>query len=107
MAIEVKNVMRYSYAQTVETGEIILWALGESGWLEIRPARSYKAIFQDMIEAIELLYFVADMYSEPRKRAGGPSADLVFQEVRFRGFYRDMFNADRLAVCGGQPLSLR
>ena len=99
--------MRYSYAQTVETGEIILWALGESGWLEIRPARSYKAIFQDMIQAIELLYFVADVHSEPRKRGGGPSVDSVFQEVWFRWFYWEMFNADGLAVCGGQPLSLQ
>ncbi|OCL01732.1 hypothetical protein AOQ84DRAFT_383421 [Glonium stellatum] len=93
VAIEAKNVMRYSYAQAVDTGEIVLWALGESGWLEIRPARSYKATFQDMIQAIELLYFVADVYSEPRKRGGGPSADLVFQEYaedsRFRCDDRD------------------
>ncbi|OCK81875.1 hypothetical protein K432DRAFT_350207 [Lepidopterella palustris CBS 459.81] len=78
--IEVKNVTRYAYGQSADTGEIVLWALGESGWLEIRPARVYKEIYQDMAEAVQLLYFASDVYSAPRKRGGGPSAELLFQE---------------------------
>lgn len=29
---------------------------------------------------MELLYFVTDIYNEPRKKGSGPSAHLVFQE---------------------------
>ncbi|KAF2111359.1 hypothetical protein BDV96DRAFT_582045 [Lophiotrema nucula] len=77
--ITIENVTRYSYGQT-EDGEIMIWALGESGWFEIRPARNYREIYGDMVQAVEILYFITDIYSEPRKRGGGPSAGLIFQE---------------------------
>ncbi|KAF2873488.1 hypothetical protein BDV95DRAFT_617250 [Massariosphaeria phaeospora] len=77
--IEIRNVTRFSYGQT-QDGEIVIWALGQAGWFELRPARHYKAIFDDMIQAVEILYFVTDIYNEPRKRGGGPSAQLIFQE---------------------------
>ena len=35
-----------------------------------------------MIQAVELLYFITDIYSEPRKKGGGPTARLVYQEVK-------------------------
>jgi hypothetical protein len=35
-----------------------------------------------MVQAVELLYFITDIYSEPRKRGGGPTARLIYQEVR-------------------------
>ncbi|PVI04285.1 hypothetical protein DM02DRAFT_586525 [Periconia macrospinosa] len=77
--VVIRNVTRFSYGQMTD-GELVIWALGEAGWFEIRPRRDYKAIYQDMVEAVELLYFVSDIYNEPRKRGGGPSAQLVFQE---------------------------
>ncbi|KAF2189092.1 hypothetical protein K469DRAFT_564168 [Zopfia rhizophila CBS 207.26] len=80
-AVEIKitDVTRFSYGQT-EDGEILIWALGEAGWFELRPARAYKEIYRDMVQAVEILYFVTDIYNEPRKRGGGPSAELIFQE---------------------------
>jgi hypothetical protein len=33
-----------------------------------------------MVEAVELLYFIADIYNQPRKKGGGPSARLIYQE---------------------------
>ncbi|KAF2259372.1 hypothetical protein CC78DRAFT_503303 [Lojkania enalia] len=77
--IEICNVTRFSYGQ-MEDGEIMIWALGAAGWFEIRPARTYKDIYLNMVEAVEVLYFVTDIYNEPRKRGGGPSASLIFQE---------------------------
>jgi hypothetical protein len=68
-------------------GELVIWALGEAGWFEIRPARNYRAIYQDMVEAVELLYFITDIYNEPRKRGGGPSAQLIYQEYAEDGRY--------------------
>jgi hypothetical protein len=85
--IVIRNVTRFSYGQTTD-GELMIWALGEAGWFEIQPAHSYKPIYDDMVEAVELLYFISDIYNEPRKRGGGPSAQLIYQEVRLRTLYK-------------------
>jgi hypothetical protein len=77
--IEIRGVTRFSYGQT-QDGEIVVWALGEAGWFELHPHRSYANIFSEMLQAVETLYFVTDIYNEPRKRGGGPSPSLVFQE---------------------------
>ncbi|KAH7371041.1 hypothetical protein BKA66DRAFT_514456 [Pyrenochaeta sp. MPI-SDFR-AT-0127] len=77
--IEIRNVTRFSYGEMTD-GAYVIWAQGKAGWFEIRPAARYKPIFDDMTQAVELLYFVTDIYSGPRKRGGGPSAQLVFQE---------------------------
>ncbi|KAH7138882.1 hypothetical protein B0J11DRAFT_27382 [Dendryphion nanum] len=77
--IEIRNVTRFSYGQT-QDGETVIWALGAAGWFELRPSRSYKETFDDMVQAVEILYFITDIYNEPRKRGGGPSAQLIFQE---------------------------
>ena len=61
-------------------GSYVLWALGEAGWFEIQPAAHYNAMFDDMLQAVEILYFVTDIYNEPRKRGGGPSFSLICQE---------------------------
>lgn len=68
-----------------------VWALGEAGWFEIQPGPGYETVYADTIEAVRLLYFVADIYaeSEPRKRGGGPSADLLYQEVSAYGLEVD------------------
>jgi len=78
--LTIRNVMRYSYGQTTD-GDMMIWALGSAGWFEIQPSRAYKDIYEDMVRAVEILYFVTDVYNEPRKRGGGPSAELIFQEV--------------------------
>lgn len=76
------DVTRYSYGQT-EEGEIVIWALGAAGWFEIRPGRGYREVYAGMVQAVGVLYFVADIYNEPRKRGGGPSAGLIWREVSF------------------------
>lgn len=78
--IEIRNVTRFSYGEMTD-GAYVIWAQGKAGWFEIRPTAQYKPIYDDMVQAVELLYFVTDIYSEARKKGGGPSADLVFQEV--------------------------
>jgi hypothetical protein len=62
-------------------GNYAIWAEGKAGWFEIRPAPSYESIYECMIEAVQLLYFVTDIYNETRKKGGGPNPQLIFQEV--------------------------
>ncbi|CBX96731.1 hypothetical protein IAQ61_005406 [Plenodomus lingam] len=79
MEIEIRNVNRFSYGE-MNDGTLALWAEGGAGWFQIQPAPQYKAIYDGMICAVQILYFVTDIYKEPRKKGGGPSAQLVFQE---------------------------
>jgi len=67
-------------------GELVLWALGEAGWFEIRPAPHYKEIYDNMVEAVQLLYFITDIYEESRKIGGVRGVQLVFQEVRLNAY---------------------
>lgn len=60
--IEVSNVTRYAYGQ-FDNGDYAIWALGEAGWFEIRPGKGYKQMFDDMIEGIDIFYFLKDTYS--------------------------------------------
>ncbi|KAH6858033.1 hypothetical protein AA0121_g7289 [Alternaria tenuissima] len=77
--IELRNVTRFSYGEMTD-GAYVIWAQGNAGWFEIRPAAQYSQIYNEMVQAVELLYFVTDIYSESRKKSSGPSAELVFQE---------------------------
>ena len=79
--IQVRNVTRFSYGE-LRNGSYVVWAQGKAGWFEFQPAAHYKAVFDGMIRAVEILYFVTDIYHEPRKRGAGPSAQLIFKEVR-------------------------
>jgi hypothetical protein len=83
MEIEIQHVTRFSYGEMTD-GAYVIWAQGKAGWFEIRPAAQYKPIYDEMVQAVELLYFVTDIYGESRKKGSGPSAELVFQEVSTR-----------------------
>lgn len=76
----VRNVTRYAYGEVPGQSHVI-WALGEAGWFEIQPAAHYKATFDDMLQAVQILYFLTDIYNEPRKRGGGPAPSLIYKEV--------------------------
>jgi hypothetical protein len=82
--IELRSVTRFSYGELTD-GEFAIWAEGKAGWFELRPAPHYAQIYEDMMQAVQLLYFVTDIYNEPRKRGGGPSPQLIFQEVSASG----------------------
>jgi len=78
--IEIRNVTRFSYGEMTD-GESVIWAQGQAGWFEIRPAASYKSTYADMVQAVALLYFVTDIHNEPRKKGAAPSPTQIFQEV--------------------------
>ncbi|CAA9959547.1 hypothetical protein PTMSG1_02964 [Pyrenophora teres f. maculata] len=111
--IEIRNVTRFSYGEMTD-GAYAMWAQGKAGWFEIRPTAAYKPIYDDMVQAVQLLYFVTDVYGESRKKGGGPSAELVFQEyaedqdfdnckARIEGRYSQVHPA-RSAKSGAVPV---
>ncbi|EDN05992.1 conserved hypothetical protein [Histoplasma mississippiense (nom. inval.)] len=77
----IDNVTHYAYGQH-DDGEIGLWVAGVAGWFSISPARGYKPMFNEMVEAIDLLYFLADKHQKSRKRGKkwNPKVDYLFDE---------------------------
>ena len=60
--IEIPNCQGFS----IGSGPITLWALGQSGWLEIRPSEKYQKTYDKMTEAISIYYFLTSLYEEMR-----------------------------------------
>lgn len=82
--IALHNVSTFSYGQYGD-GSTAIWAAGKAGWYVVKPGRGYKATYDKMVEAVNLLYFVADLYRAPRKEGKGKNAttlpDYTAQEV--------------------------
>lgn len=72
--VKVTNVTRFSYAEYSDKS-VALYARGEAGWFILgKPARPYSGIYQDMIEAVEVMYFLVDYHRQTSKD--------IFEEVR-------------------------
>lgn len=81
--IVLENVTHYAYGQHND-GEVGFWVAGKAGWFSISPAKGYKAIFNDVVEAIDLLYFLADRHQSKRtrkRRNWNPSVEYLCEEV--------------------------
>lgn len=82
--IVLEDVFTYSYGQYGD-GSTAIWAAGKSGWFVVKPGRRYKTVYNEMVEAVNLLYFIADAYRTPRKQGQGRNAtvlpDYTAQEI--------------------------
>lgn len=83
----IENVTHYAYGQH-DDGEVGIWVAGKAGWYSIVPARGYLPMYNDMVEAIDLLYFLVDRLqrTKRKRRSGGPTFEYLCDEVgRFYG----------------------
>jgi len=60
--IQLDNVRQWAYGQ-YDDGKIDIWAAGAAGWYLFKPAKAYWSTFDGMTEAVQLLYYSADMYT--------------------------------------------
>lgn len=61
-AIVISGVEAYAHAQ-YNDGTSGFWAAGKAGWFEVKdPVKVYEGTFEDMIEATNMFYFLADKY---------------------------------------------
>lgn len=80
--IQLDHVTHFAYGQD-EQGDVEIWAAGKAGWFEIVPSPRYEAIYAEMVEAIDLLYFLADNYRRPggkKRRNWNPKLKYLFEE---------------------------
>lgn len=81
--IVIENVTHYAYGQHND-GEIGVWVAGSAGWFALSPAKGYRPMFNEAVEAIDLLYFLADRHQRQRrkrKRNWIPSVEYLLEEV--------------------------
>ncbi|KAL0263706.1 hypothetical protein SLS55_002687 [Diplodia seriata] len=78
--VVLRAVTRFAYGQ-YDDGEVAIWAAGRAGWFKIAdpPARAYRDAFADMVDAINILYFLADVYRGGGNGGGGCSARAIFR----------------------------
>ncbi len=73
--MEIPNVKRFSYGEYSDKS-VAVYAPGQAGWFILgKPARSYRPIYQDTIEAIRVLYFLVDYHRQTVKD--------IFEEVDY------------------------
>lgn len=65
--IQVTDIKQYAYGQ-YEDGGVEIWVAGQAGWFTVKPSRSYKSVHQGMVQAIQLLYFAADVYKASQEQ---------------------------------------
>lgn len=63
--VKVSNVIRHAYGD-FDDGSVTAWALGESGWFQIKPSKAYAETHKTSIEAVELYYFIVDQYEQQK-----------------------------------------
>lgn len=94
-----RNVDRFSYGR-FDDGEAAVWAAGKAGWFEIQPSREYKSVYRDMVESIDVYYFVVDKYQPQRpaksKQYTG-STEMLFAGVSFMRLKR-LLNDKRVTL---------
>ncbi|RMJ22890.1 hypothetical protein PHISP_06232 [Aspergillus sp. HF37] len=80
--IVIENVTHYAYGQHND-GEIGVWVAGSAGWFALSPAKGYRPMFNEAVEAIDLLYFLADRHHQRRRRRKKnwiPSVEYLLEE---------------------------
>lgn len=84
--IVINNVKAYAHAQ-YNDGTSGFWAAGKAGWFEVKdPVKVYEETFEDMIEATDMFYFLADKYKNSITRLPQASAKALerYAVVQFR-----------------------
>ncbi|WEW61010.1 hypothetical protein PRK78_006499 [Emydomyces testavorans] len=79
--IIIENVTHYAYGQQND-GEIGIWVAGEPGWFYVTPARNYRQIYNEMVEAVDLLYFITDKHQQKgrRRKQWNPKVDYLLDQ---------------------------
>lgn len=69
-AIEIRDVKSFAYGQYSD-GAFAIWAAGKAGWYTLKPSRAYRQMYTEMVEAVKMLYFIADAYQVPCRAGKG------------------------------------
>lgn len=87
--VKIDHVTNYSFGQD-DYGRPVIWAAGKAGWYEISPSARYIEYYENMVEAIDLFYFMVDQFSRLslKRRRLGFQIDPFLREYQKHTDYR-------------------
>lgn len=59
--LRIENCTQYAFGQD-PSGKSVIWAAGKAGWFAIIPSARYAPVYDDIVKAIDLIYFLSDAH---------------------------------------------
>jgi hypothetical protein len=79
LQLKIENCTQYAFGQD-PSGKSVIWAAGKAGWFEIIPSTGYAPVYDDIVKAIDLVYFLSDAhqsFASRRPIRGGKVDELL------------------------------
>ncbi|KAM3416466.1 hypothetical protein BST61_g8061 [Cercospora zeina] len=93
--VELHDVRQFAFGE--DDGQSAIWAAGKAGWHRLHPARKYEKIYNEMCEAVQMLYYIVDAYKTERYEGRGKNKTLLkdysAQEI-FGNYAKDVLEVD-------------
>ena len=59
--LKIDTCTQYAFGQD-PSGKSLIWAAGKAGWFEINPSKRYAHLYDEIVKAIDLIYFLSDTH---------------------------------------------
>ncbi len=97
--LKIENCTQYAFGQD-PSGKSVIWAAGKAGWFEIIPSARYAPVYDDIVKAIDVIYFLSDAHQTyaSRRPVRGAKVDELLALYLQHTDYRVDDNAEAEAV---------
>ncbi|KIW03830.1 uncharacterized protein PV09_05129 [Verruconis gallopava] len=100
--IAVNNITHFAFG-VFDSGAYAIWAAGEAGWYTIQPSKAYENVFKEMVEALDVLYFLVEAHEGPNRptytdlfRSYAKAKDIAEIEAMRKIYSHKAFLASRM-----------
>lgn len=97
--LKIEHCTHYAFGQD-PSGKSLIWAGGKAGWFEIIPSIRYAPLYDDIVKAIDLIYFLSDAHQKfvSRRPIRGAKIEELLVLYQQHTDYRIDDNAEAEAV---------
>ena len=97
--LKIEHCTQYAFGQD-PLGKSLIWAGGKAGWFEIIPSIRYAPLYDDIVRAIDLIYFLSDAHQKfvLRRPVRGAKIEELLVLYQQHTDYRVDDNAEAEAV---------
>lgn len=97
--LRIENCTQYAFGQD-PSGKSVIWAAGKAGWFEIVPSVRYAPVYDDIVKAIDLIYFLSDAHQTfaAKRPIRGAKVDELLALYQQHTDYRVDDNAEAEAI---------
>jgi hypothetical protein len=97
--LRINHCTQYAFGQD-PSGKSQIWAAGKAGWFEIIPSTRYTPLYDEIVKAIDLVYFLSDAHQKfaSRRPVRGAKVEELLVLYQQHTDYRVDDNAEVEAV---------